>query len=126
MIETLGKAVKTGYGNRWDGWARFTPAASPDLQVLKDSFGIRSITRLADGRWRVQLAERPSSFVAHVDVVENDTTNLHEVRIEAYDYANGTFDFVHRTAAYGSLGSLALSNTVDELWVSVDGRIALG
>ena len=125
MIETLGKGAKYGYGTRWDGWARFTPAASPDLQVLKDSFGIVSITRVVDGRWRVQLAERPTSFIALVGGVENDTTNLHDVRVEAYDYTNGTFDIVHRTAAFGSLGSLALSNAIDELWVYVDGRITL-
>ena len=57
--------------------------------------------------------------------MENDTTNLHEFKVEAYDYTAGTFTFVHRTAAYGSLGSLALSDTIDEIWLMVIGRTGL-
>lgn len=124
MREVAGDSVKRAYGSQVDSWARFVPSGATD-QVLLDSFGIVSITRSVAGRWVVKLAQKHSSFVAFVGCVENDTTNLHDVRVESYDFAAGTFTFVHRTAAFGSLASLALSDTVDELWLQVSGRQAI-
>ncbi|HEX6239963.1 MAG TPA: hypothetical protein VFZ61_03680 [Polyangiales bacterium] len=114
-----------GYGQLVVGFATFVPNGS-QFQTLVDNFGIRSVERLVAGRWRVTLSEKSPGFAPCVVCVENDTTNLHDVRLEAISIANGTFDFVHRTAAFGSLGSLALSDTVDQLIIQVIGRISVG
>ena len=125
MREVAGTGIARAFGSQVMSWARFVPAASPALQVLSDSFGIVSVTRSVAGRWVVQLAEKAPSFIAIVQPVENDTTNLHVLQVESYDYTAGTFQFVHRTAAFGSLGSLALSDTIDEIWLMTIGRQGL-
>ena len=123
MMEVLGQSPAMAFGQQVFSWARFVPSGATS-QTLLDQFGIKSITRSVAGRWVVTLAEKSPGFVAFVGGVENDTTNLHDIRVEAYDYSAGTFTFVHRTAAFGSLGSLALSDTVDEIWLMVIARKA--
>jgi hypothetical protein len=124
MMEVLGNSPVMAFGQQVVSWARFVPAAAPAAQVMLDQFGIKSISRSVAGRWVVTLAEKSPGFVAFVGGVENDTTNLHAVNVESYDYNAGTFTFVHRTAAFGSLGSLALSDTIDEIWLAVIARKA--
>jgi hypothetical protein len=126
VIALLEKSLLWGFGNCVAAWARFAPAAAPALQVPSDTFGIKTITRSVAGRWVVTLAEKSAGFVAFVQAIEDDTTNLHDVRIESYDFVNGTFTFVHRTAAFGSLGSLALSDAVDGIQILVLQRQGLG
>lgn len=121
MIVLLEKSIVQGYGNQVLYWARFAPSGSA-VQTLADAFGIKSITRTGAGTWTVQLMERPAGFVSFGQEIENDATNLHYVRTESHDYTNGTFVLTHRTAAYGSLGSLALSDTVDQIQVFVSAR----
>jgi hypothetical protein len=125
VIALLEQNKLKAFGSCVVSWARFVPAASPALQVPGDQFGVKTITRDAAGRWTVVLAEKSAGFVAFVGFVENDTTNVHLGRIESYDYAAGTFTFVHRTAAFASLASLALSDTVDEIWLAVIARQGL-
>lgn len=123
MIDNLGAYNPARcYGQQVFGWAKFVPNGS-QFQTLDDAFGIKSVERLVAGRWRVTLAERCPGFRPSVDFIENDATNLHEYKIESIDLANGQFTFTHRTAAYGSLGSLALSDTVDGVLVSFVGRV---
>jgi hypothetical protein len=122
VIDVAGAGLARAYGTQVFGWASFVPNGS-QFQTLVDGFGIRTIERLAAGRWRVTLAEKCPGFMPSISFVENDTTNLHEAKIESVDLANGQFTFVHRTAAYGSLGSLALSDTVDQVLVSFVGRV---
>lgn len=121
MIEILGKGPAKAYGNGVIAWARFAPSGSA-AQTLADSFGIKSITRTGAGTWTVALAEKPAGFVVIVQEVENDATNLHYCRSDSHDYNAGTFVATHRTAAYGSLASLALSDTVDQIQILVMSR----
>lgn len=124
MIELLGHSLVKGYGQLVLSWARFVPAASPAAQVLGDQFGITSIVRTAAGTWTVTLSEKAPGFIVIPGWVENDGTNLHVVNVESYDFTAGTFVMKHRTAAYGSLGSLAASDTIDEINLLVVGRKA--
>lgn len=123
MMDNLGQSVVRGFGQLVLAFATFVPNGS-QFQTPADAFGIKTIERLVAGRWRVTLAEKHPGFVPIVQGVENDTTNLHDIRVESIDLTNGQFTFVHRTAAFGSLGSLALSDTVDQLLIQVCGRMS--
>lgn len=126
MFSVLERQYGYSYGGLVTSFARFAPSGAQfqpiSTDATMDSFGIRSIERLAAGRWKVTLAELSAGFVAQVQAIEDDTTNLHDCRVESYDFVNGTFTFVHRTAAFGSLGSLALSDTVDGISIMVVAR----
>lgn len=128
LYDALSVWPKQAYGQMVDGWATFVPNGN-QFQTLTgvagiDAFGVKTIERLAAGRWRVTLAEKCSGFFPQVAPIENDTTNLHVLQVESIDLANGQFTFVHRTAAFGSLGSLALSDTIDMIAVGYTGRRA--
>jgi hypothetical protein len=122
MQSNVGVSLARCYGLQVMAWAEFVPAASPTTQVLVNAFGIVSIVRTAAGTWTVTLAEKFPGFIAIPSCVENDTTNLHEMQISSEDYTAGTLVLRHRTAAIGSLGSLAVSDTVDKVKLLVLGR----
>jgi len=121
MESNVGKANAKCFGQLVLAYAEFAPSGSAS-QTLTNNFGIVSITRSVAGRWVATLAEKFPGFVAIVTCVENDTTNLHELQVESEDTSAGTITFRHRTAAIGSLGSLALSDTIDKVKIMVLGR----
>lgn len=123
MQDCLGVFPAKSYGQLVAAFATFVPSGAA-TQTLTDAFGIKSIARSVAGRWVVTLAERFPGFSVALTALDNDTTNLHDLRLESVDLTAGTFTFVHRTAAFGSLASLALSDTIDAIHITVLGRMA--
>lgn len=127
MEQILGQSPARAYGSQVISWARFAPAASPAAQVRSDAFGIKSIVRSGAGVYVVTLAEKAPSFVANLTIVDT-STDLHDLKVTAYDYDAGTFTITHRSATLAALDAdftaLAASDDVDEIWLEVTGRVA--
>jgi hypothetical protein len=81
-------------------YVRFTPAASPAAQVLTEAQGITGVTRTGAGAFTVAFADKPKAVIplgAHA--IENDTTHLHQVRVESTNAAAGTAAVTHKASA---------------------------
>lgn len=109
--------------------ATFVPQNINTNQVLLDNMGIKSIIRTDSGtagRWTVTLAEKFAAFDVVLDLIENDTTHYHWLRVDSKDLNAGTFIIAHRSVAVASVASgAALNDTVDGLTVIVFGRAAM-
>ena len=74
---------------------RFTPAASPALQVLTEGENQLTITRTAAGAWTLQLlAAGAKDIECFAACIENDGTT-HMVRVSSQDEAAGTVALLH-------------------------------
>jgi hypothetical protein len=88
---------------------RFTPAASPALQTLSEGKGVASVTRTGAGAWTVQLDDtKVKDLECFVGCIENDTTVMHQVRVESQSASAGTIAISHKALTFASAASLVV------------------
>ncbi len=98
-------------------FCRFTPAASPALQVFLENRGFESVSRTGAGAWTATLKDsKCKSIEAYATYYENDTTTRHTVRVESVSTTAGTIAVSHKASTFASEdGAVTVKVTIPDI-----------
>ncbi len=87
---------------------RWTPSGSA-AQTLTEACGVSGVARTGAGAYTISLVDtKVKDLECFVSCIENDTTVMHQVRVESQDVTAGTVSVSHKVLTFASAASLVV------------------